>query len=126
MDAKIAALEKLIGRTIAKRAFPLLGFSYYEYAQSLREHDPFSALLYSDYALELSNLDIYFDEGNTAATIPSDGSFTSSSGTFLFGFGAGFAVAFLLMILLFRGQVSSSSKQDNTSIAKNRPIKNRR
>ncbi|MEK6869565.1 MAG: hypothetical protein AABX74_05005, partial [Nanoarchaeota archaeon] len=35
-------------------------YSYFEYANSLKEDDPFSALLYSEYALELSNLDIYF------------------------------------------------------------------
>jgi hypothetical protein len=40
--------------------FPILGYSYFEYANSLKESDPFSALLYSEYALELSNLDIYF------------------------------------------------------------------
>jgi len=42
--------------------FPILGYSYYEYADSLKEEDIFSALLYSEYALELSNLDIYFKE----------------------------------------------------------------
>jgi hypothetical protein len=37
-----------------------LGYSYYEYAESLKEEQPFSALLYAEYSLELSNLDIYF------------------------------------------------------------------
>lgn len=62
VDIKLAALEKHLSRTIEKRAFPLLGYSYYEYAQSLREQEPVSALLYADYGLELSNLDIYFEE----------------------------------------------------------------
>ena len=43
-----------------KGVFPIVGYSYFEYANSLKETDPFSALLYSEYALELSNLDIYF------------------------------------------------------------------
>jgi len=43
-----------------KGIFPVVGYSYFEYANSLKENDPFSALLYSEYALELSNLDIYF------------------------------------------------------------------
>ncbi|RMF54631.1 hypothetical protein D6745_04670 [Candidatus Woesearchaeota archaeon] len=55
---------KTAGKNIAKAEkegiFPILGFSYYEYAKSLQEEDPLSALLYSEYAIELSNLDIYF------------------------------------------------------------------
>jgi hypothetical protein len=42
--------------------FPILGYSYYEYAESLKEPDMYSALLYSEYALELSNLGMYFKE----------------------------------------------------------------
>jgi uncharacterized protein len=62
LDVKLAALGKHISRTIEKRAFPLLGYSYYEYARSLRDYDMVSALLYAEYGLELSNLDIYFEE----------------------------------------------------------------
>lgn len=109
LDAKLAALEHLIGRTVQKRAFPLLGFSYYEYAQSLRSHDPISALLYSEYALELSNLDIYFHEDKAVLPLSQSGLFGSAAGTFLFGFGAGFAVAFLLTIVLFHGRTSDKN-----------------
>jgi len=45
-----------------KGIFPILGYSYYEYASTLKDSDRSSALLYSEYALELSNLDIYFEE----------------------------------------------------------------
>src|SRR3989344_492692 len=62
IGAKLDTIESLISRTTKNQAFPLLGFSYYEYAQSLKEYDPASALLYSEYALEMSNLDMYFDE----------------------------------------------------------------
>ena len=41
-----------------------MGYSYYEYANSLKDNDIFSALLYSEYALELGNLDIYFKESD--------------------------------------------------------------
>ncbi|MFH1849715.1 MAG: S16 family serine protease [archaeon] len=41
--------------------FPVLGYSYYEYAGSLKDSDPGSSLFYSEYALELSNLDLYFN-----------------------------------------------------------------
>ena len=39
--------------------FPILAYSYYEYAQSLQEDDPSSSLLYVEYALELANIDNY-------------------------------------------------------------------
>ena len=54
--------ENLIDET-KKGIFPILGYSYYEYANTLSNDDPFSAMLYSEYALELSNLDIYFKDG---------------------------------------------------------------
>ncbi len=40
--------------------FPLLGYSYYEYGKSLLEKgDSMSALLYAEYSLELTNIDLY-------------------------------------------------------------------
>ncbi len=44
--------------------FPVIGYSYYEYANDLKERDIFSSLLFVEYSLELSNLDIYFKEKN--------------------------------------------------------------
>lgn len=56
----------IVKRTIAKQqrmgVFPILGYSYYEYSNSLRPHDKVSSLLYAGYALEMSNLDLYFNE----------------------------------------------------------------
>ena len=40
--------------------FPIIGYSYFEYAQALAPVDLPSALLFSEYALELSDLGIYF------------------------------------------------------------------
>ncbi|MFT4313335.1 MAG: S16 family serine protease [Candidatus Woesearchaeota archaeon] len=60
----ITEREHLVRQTIAKQnqreVFPIIGFSYFEYALSLRERDPSSSLLYMQLALELSNLDVYF------------------------------------------------------------------
>ena len=50
----------LIAKQNQKNIFPILAYSYYEYANSLKENDKYSALLYLEYALELGNLDIYF------------------------------------------------------------------
>ncbi len=62
IDTKLTAAGRVIQKAEQKDMFPILGYSYYEYANSLKESDQFSALLYSEYALELSNLDLYFRE----------------------------------------------------------------
>ncbi|MCF7866450.1 hypothetical protein K9L67_01360 [Candidatus Woesearchaeota archaeon] len=43
-----------------KNKFPILGYSYYNYANSLEETEPNLALLFAEYSVELSNLDMYF------------------------------------------------------------------
>ncbi len=64
VDRKLEVVKNNIAREASKGIFPILGYSYYEYANSLKESDVFSALLYSEYALELGNLDIYFKESD--------------------------------------------------------------
>ncbi|MBI2664495.1 hypothetical protein HYX10_04090 [Candidatus Woesearchaeota archaeon] len=62
VDRKIEAAKRSIARQ--QGIFPIVGYSYYEYADSLRKTDKYSALLFSDYALEFSSLDIYFNTRN--------------------------------------------------------------
>lgn len=62
LNKKIEVAKKNIAKQISKGNFPVLAYSYYEYANELKETDKFSALLYAEYALELSNLDMYFKE----------------------------------------------------------------
>lgn len=71
VEGKVKAAEKTIARQSKKGIFPIVGYSYYEYSSSLRETDKYSALLFSEYALEFSNLDIYFRQAN--ATLPTTG-----------------------------------------------------
>lgn len=59
---KLDIAEKVIIRDIQKEIFPVLGYSYYEYSGELIDSDKYSALLYSEYALELSNLEMYFKQ----------------------------------------------------------------
>ncbi|MBD3259809.1 hypothetical protein GF371_04245 [Candidatus Woesearchaeota archaeon] len=54
---KLEVAKKIISE---QKNFPIMAYSYYQYANSLLETDPASALLYSEYALELANLEIYF------------------------------------------------------------------
>ncbi|MBI1970085.1 hypothetical protein HYS48_05300 [Candidatus Woesearchaeota archaeon] len=67
---KLAAAEKSIAEQTERDIFPILGYSYYEYANSLKDDNPISALLYAEYALELSNLDMYFPEYSFSLDIP--------------------------------------------------------
>lgn len=60
LDRKLAAAKRAITEQQERKIFPILGYSYYEYANALRPTNKYSAVLYADYALELSNLDIYF------------------------------------------------------------------
>ncbi len=62
MGSKLLAVRRNIVRQMEKDIFPILGYSYYEYGRSLQESDPYSALLYLEYALELSNIDLYFKQ----------------------------------------------------------------
>ena len=94
VDRKLEIVKNNIARQASKGIFPILGYSYYEYANSLKENDIFSALLYSEYALELGNLDIYFRESDgkkKGIAIDED-----LLGMFLAGAAAGFIAAFLI------------------------------
>ena len=62
LNQKLEIVRKNLIKETQKGIFPVLGYSYYEYATILKKEDPYSALLYSEYALELSNLEVYFKE----------------------------------------------------------------
>lgn len=59
-EAKIKAVERVLSENTAEGVFPILGYSYYQYALSLLEKDRYTALVYLEYALEMGDLGIYF------------------------------------------------------------------
>jgi predicted S18 family serine protease len=59
---KLNITREALMKAQQKGIFPIIAYSYYEYADSLRDFDRVSSLLFSEYALELANLDIYFEE----------------------------------------------------------------
>jgi uncharacterized protein len=60
-DEKLKAAKKLIAKEQSRGFFPIMGYSYYEYANSLRQNnEPVVSLIFSEYALELGNIEIYF------------------------------------------------------------------
>jgi uncharacterized protein len=68
LKKKLQAAHKEITKQIDKGAFPILAYSYYEYANTLKDDQKISALIYAEYALEMSDLDIYLgsEKENTA------------------------------------------------------------
>ena len=62
IDSKINAVEKVISENSIEGTFPIMGYSYYQYAKSLTETQKYTALIYLEYALEMSDLSIYFPE----------------------------------------------------------------
>jgi uncharacterized protein len=63
-DEKMIAVKKAIAKQERHGIFPILGYSYYEYALSLSRTDLYSALIYAENALEMSSLDMYFPKEN--------------------------------------------------------------
>ncbi len=57
LAAKLRSAARVINE---QEHFPILGYSYYRYAQSLGPYDRYSALVFAEYALELADLSVYF------------------------------------------------------------------
>lgn len=57
---KLHAVERVLARQSERSLFPIMGYSYLEYGSSLVESDPYSALTFAEYALEVGNLHLYF------------------------------------------------------------------
>jgi uncharacterized protein len=62
INLKLEVARQALIKAQKKNVFPIIAYSYYEYARSLRDFDRVSSLLFAEYALELANLDIYFEE----------------------------------------------------------------
>ncbi|MFC1769227.1 S16 family serine protease [Nanoarchaeota archaeon] len=94
VQRKLNIAKTNIAMQSSKGIFPILGFSYYEYATNLAETDKFSSLLYSEYALELSNLDVYFQERERAPLFLDVDLATSAAFlvVFLIGLSAGYLI----------------------------------
>ncbi len=60
ISEKLEATKRVILEQQEKGIFPILGYSYYEYADALKDQNPNSALIFSEYSLVMSNLDLYF------------------------------------------------------------------
>ncbi len=62
LENKRKAVEIVISENSKENIFPILGYSYYKYAQALQEQQKYNSLVYIEYALEMSDLGMYFPE----------------------------------------------------------------
>jgi uncharacterized protein len=62
LKQKLKAAKRAVTKQIEKGTFPIIAYSYYEYATSLSADNNYAALIYAEYALELSDTDIYFEK----------------------------------------------------------------
>jgi len=90
---KLRAGEHVVAKEREKGFFPLLGYSYTRYAADLAGEQPYSALTFAEYALELSSLDMYFSSENGRAF---RATFSPDIRLFLFGVVVGGALVTLL------------------------------
>ncbi len=118
IDNKLKSAERVISEAVDKEAFPLSGYSYYQYAKTLRDSNPQAAMLYAEYALELSNLNIYFEKavmgnGNGNNIGRSQNTATafifSSKMNYLWGLLTGIFIT-LLSISIFRKKSTENNK----------------
>ena len=108
LEKKLEIVQKNIVRQSEKGIFPIIGFSYYEYANDLKESDQVASLLYSEYALEMSNLDIYFPEKYTITFTDQD---KKEIGIFFVGLGAGMLVGIMIIIVAKRKKKKDKKKK---------------
>ena len=98
VTAKKDAAEHAIAQQSTSGVFPVMAYSYLEYADSLKEENPEIALLYYENAIELSGLTSYFeDETNEKGTIGK----INLNQTYLFliflGLALGFSVSMIIL-----------------------------
>lgn len=76
------------------KEFSILGYSYFDYANSLTESNPELSIIFSEYAAEFSNLDMYFPSGEK----PSMFIFTRNP-YFLLGLFMGILISFSALLI---------------------------
>lgn len=107
LEQKISAAEQAIAEQQENGIFPIMAYSYLEYAKSLgADDDQSSALLYAEYALELSNFDIYFGKSGKHGILGMVDWNVAGS----FAAGAAFGAAAVIVILIARRNAAKPVK----------------
>jgi uncharacterized protein len=100
LDLKLRVVQEALLRAQSRGVFPIISANYDEYARSLREYDVRSALIFTEYALEFSELDIYFEESKKVKSSEELFMMGPVEGGILgFAFGAAFTVLYIAIML---------------------------
>ncbi len=102
---KLAAGERVLAERQAHGAFPILGYSYWQYASRLGADAPYSALTFAEQSLELATLDMYFPPERASWRVPPE----AANGVVFFSYGAAFMVG--ISLLLWPTAVTASPKR---------------
>jgi len=113
LEEKINAGRRAISRQESANIFPILGYSYYEYANTLKDTDQYSSLLYAEYSLELSNLDMYFKKRPPVQIID----VVNTNYVYVFVIGAISGIIFTTIVLVLFRIIITHIK--NSSVKKN-------
>jgi len=122
-DEKIEAAKKAIAKQERSEIFPILGYSYYEYANTLKDTDKYSSLLYAEYSLELSNLNMYFKKPDSLKLSVTSSMNSSLISIFMLGLCIGVLIT-LLLCLIVMGIRNKNKK--NTETKDNKHLEFRR
>jgi predicted S18 family serine protease len=90
---KLAAASRAIAEANDDGSFPILGYSYWRYAQNLRTDAPYSALSFAEEAIDLASLQLYFPK-EASWRIPPE----IIEPVVFFCYGAAFMVGFALLL----------------------------
>lgn len=110
VQLKLRIVENALLTSQEKGVFPLIGYSYYEYAKSLWNTDRQTSVLFVEYAMEFTNLDIYFPDKNITKTSTTSSETSSNNEQYdpqqisalvklVIGFAAGLLVGFVVKTL---------------------------
>ncbi len=99
---KLELVEMAIAKEQSKGSFPILAYSYYNYANALIDEDTTNALIFSEYALEFSNLGIYFPQELPLAVVDEETNNQDFWGFFLVGFFLGVIFSLLSLLIIKR------------------------
>lgn len=108
LKQKLEIVKRNLIKETQKNIFPILGYSYYEYATVLEDEDTYSSLLYSEYALEFSNLEVYFKEKSSILEEIRYKIDINQALTLIFGLIVGYLTA-----ILIQKQKSKRKKRNN-------------
>lgn len=100
LDAKLKLAKQTIAEQQSKGFFPIQGYSYYEYGKALGANDKVSGLIYSQYALEFSNLDLYFERTEKVSSIRWIIMFAKDQYKLIISFFIGFGCAVILYVAI--------------------------